>query len=86
MLAELVLTLFDADGCALAHLDHVIRMLLAETALLAFHAGDVVAVDARVHGRAQLEFAQKPAKRCSQRRRLKGNGLRGACPEGNDAK
>ena len=83
-----MLTLLDADGCALSHLDHVIRMLLAETALLAFHAGDVVAVDARVDGGAQLEFAQKPAKKSQEAlsRRLKGNGLKGACAEGNDAK
>ena len=62
MLPELELALFDAIRGAFAHLDHVIGMLLTQSALFPLHAGDVVAVHARIARRTQLELAEKPDK------------------------
>lgn len=61
MLPELKLALFDAYSCTFSHLNHVVRMLLAQASLLPLHAGDVFAVHSRITCRAQLKFAEKPA-------------------------
>lgn len=60
MLTELELALFDSGGSTFANFDHVVWMLLTETSLFTLHAGNVVAVHARIDCRAKLKFAQKP--------------------------
>jgi hypothetical protein len=63
VLAELELALFDSGSGSLANLDHVIRMLLAESSLLPLHARNVIAIHPRISRRAQLKFAQKPGQK-----------------------
>jgi len=60
MLFELVLALFDADGGSGPDLHHVVGMFLTQATLFAFHTGYMIAVQSRIHGRTQLELAQKP--------------------------
>lgn len=62
MVLELVLTLPNAEGRTLAHLDHVIRMFLAEPSLFPLHAWNVITVHSRIGSRTQLEFAQEPVR------------------------